>query len=249
MEEKRCFLSNENDCELTDITVDGILYWIKEDIADEYPLKKLKQMIIDKLNEEENKKEQIVQQLTKAIEQLGISKKDLGRLLLGESQPAPEPETNNQDESNSGSKNKMVKEDGFVEVDGELKSKIRANVRTESDVPQGGMTAYSTINHKDEEGKSVRVVETNKRVKKLENSIITKSDFGTTSISISNRPSTEIERELRQVDSEGNLIRGSIVGDSSGSRTSECNLCRGTGYSRANQKPCQKCGGTGFITF
>jgi len=245
MTNKFCIITNESDCELTDLTVDGVDYWIKEDLADELPLKKLKEMVRNKILEKEQKKNEAIERISKAAEDLGISKEDLGRLLLGQNN-----NSNNSNNSQNTTNNRQltkpkVIDKGFEEVDGELKNGVSARVKVEGDLPPS-LPGYSSIS--DNDGNTIR--ESNKRIKKLEDGIVQKSDFGTTVIRIDKRSGSELDRLLRSVDENGNLTRASVAGGDyvSGAKTIDCPMCRGSGVNRVNYQKCVKCDGAGTIT-
>lgn len=248
MDNKSCFLTGESDCELTDLTVSGTTYWIKEDIADEYPLKKLKAMIQDKLDELQKgeleaakKKEEAVERIADAAKELGITKEDLGRLLLGQTKP----EQPDQGRLPAPQQKAKRSDKGFAEVDGNLKTGVNAKVSADSKLPPA-MPGYNQV--EDREGKTVQ--ESNKRVKKIDDGIVQKSDFGTTVIRIDKRSGNELDRVLREVDDAGNLTRAATAGRGqfSGTNTVDCPLCRGSGVNRINYKKCAKCDGIGTIT-
>lgn len=261
--EKICFLTKESDCELTDVQVDGETYWVKEDIADEHPLKKLKILIkeeADKINKEtvekeeadKKRKEEALNTLTEAASVLGLSKADLGRLLLGQSLSSENKETNQELEVDLTKVKPIQKaprqdsNDGFKEVDGGLVTSVRARVSADSELPASA-AAWSSV--KDSEGKSVR--EEGKMVKRLEDGgIVEKSNMGTTVIRMEHKSGSEVDKMLRQVDENGDLVRASVAGSGtmSGARTAECNLCNGSGITRIGHKSCPKCGGTGIVT-
>lgn len=244
---EKCFITGKVDCDLTEIMFEGKVYMIDEELADEHPLKKVKQMISDKLSEVEKDKEDALAMLGTACEKLGINKADLGRLLLGggaqpeAAAPAATPET----PAVTAEVVTIDKESGFEEVDGSLQTKSNPNVNAEEGISVGGQ-AYARVN--DEEGRSI--VEDNKKIKRLDDAVVTKSSMGTTVIRMDHRKAHEIEPLLKQVDSDGNLVRAASSGKGylSGQKTIECPLCRGSGITRVGYKKCPKCGGTGIIT-
>lgn len=242
-ENKTCFLTGKSDCDLVDITVNGLVYLISEEIADEYSLKKIKSMIEEKVKKEteesKKKKEEAMSKLTEAVSELGISKEELANLLLGQSQKT---ETKPSEEPSKPVKQTKPKDDDFVEVDGELKSKTLP-VKAESGIGST-LPAYDSVKN---EGK--KVVESDKRVKKLDDGgVVEKSNMGTTVIRIMQQD-PNLEKTLSQVDDEGNLIRAAVSGSgrASGSRTVDCSLCAGSGIARIGHKTCQKCGGAGIV--
>jgi len=254
MNEKCCFLTGESDCDLTDLTVDGVIYWIKEDIADEHPLKKLKQLIKDKLEEldkekleVEQKKNEAVARIAEAAKDLGISKEDLGRLLLGEKGLTQPEEPEAQVPAVVAPKEIQARKSdkGFTEVDGDLKTGVSAKVSADNELPPA-MPGYSRV----EDGEGRAIHEGNKRVKKLEDGIVQKSDFGTTIIRIDKRSGSELDKILKETDDQYNLTRAATAGSGhlSGSKTIDCPLCRGSGVNRVNYEKCAKCGGVGTIT-
>lgn len=240
-----CYLSEKEDCELTEVTVNGETFYVDEEIADEFSLKKLKQKILEKKekkDEKEQEKKQAFETITKACESLGIDKEALAKLLLGKqdepaNQPASQP-------ASQPAKTKQNNEDDFIEVDGVLKSSIRANVNSEEGV-SAAMPAYTIV--KDNDGKSI--VEEGKKIKKTDDALITKSSMGTTVIRIDHRNGNEIDKMLKQVDEDYNLTRASVSGRGymSGRRTIDCPLCGGSGISKVNNSKCPKCDGVGSI--
>ena len=142
-------------------------------------------------------------------------------------------------------------EDGFKEVDGELKSNSRASLSIEEgagDYVTPAAKAYSTVKTKD--GKMV--VETNKKVKTVGDVHLSKSDMGTTAIAIAPTNSDGINRVITAVDKRTmDLVRGGASGGGrdgvGGGQARECPLCKGTGITQINNKVCVKCNGSGFI--
>jgi hypothetical protein len=266
MSENKCFLTDEENCELTDVVVNGLIYLIKEEIAEEYPLKKLKEMIATRLAEKskkekeeqeriEKEKSDAVETIAVALKSLGVSKEDFGRFLLGQKEPekpVPVP-TLSEEESNN---TKLIKpntnqikkdeDDGFRPVDGSLVTSTKVNAKYGDDGIGSAMPAHSSF--ADKEGRTVR--EENKRVKKLEDGIVEKSNMGTTVIKMEHKSGSEVDKMIKQVDNEGNLIRAAVSGRGhlSGARTADCNLCGGSGITRIGYKSCPKCGGTGTVT-
>lgn len=252
MSNEKCFLSDKEDCELTDVTVNGKTYWIDEEIADEHPLKKLKAMIQEKLDASEKKKEEAISAIAEAAQTLGLSKEDLGRMLLGDKGQAPvqteSPQTTVPAKASPRAVATNNNDDDWEEVDGTLPTnlKVRTNrVSNEHGQVGGGMPAHSSFT--DENGKTVS--EQNKKVKKLKNGIVEKSNMGTTVIRMEHRSGHEVDRMLRDIDEQGYLTRAAVsgTGSASGARTMECNLCGGSGITKIGHKECPKCGGTGII--
>lgn len=240
MNNNSCYLSDKTDCKLTEVTVDGILYFINEEIADEYSLKKLKEQILEKKKEKEQEKEQALETITKACESLGIDKEALARLLLGQKEPSQPSQPSQPDQS----QRKIQKDDGFIEVDGTLKSSIKANINAEEGV-SATIPAYSRVTDKD----GNLISEEGKKIKKVDDALISKSSMGTTVIRIDHRNGNEIDKVLKQVDENYNLVRASVSGRGfmSGSRTIDCPLCGGSGISKINSNKCPKCDGIGSI--
>lgn len=240
-----CFISGETDCKLTVITYNGVDYNIKEELSEEYSFKKLKEMIDDKIEKEKEKKLEAISSLKEICKTLDVPLDKLGKFLLGEDHKEDKkPEVANEDVKPKDIKtNKVNKDDGFKVVDGSLITKVGVKVNTSEGV-SGSLPAYSGV--RDENDK--QVIEEDKRVKRIDdNTIVERSkNMGTTTIKINQQNSREIEKMLREVDDENNLVRGAVAGGSGG-RTIECSLCRGTGITRTGHKICVKCGGTGFI--
>jgi hypothetical protein len=228
----KCFISDNED-NLTDIIVNGTIYKISEKLTEDYPLKQIKDMILKKITEEEDKKKNALLIIESALSTLGISKEAFGHLLLGGNKPLPQnvpqniPQTTPQD-----------KDDGFKEVDGSLKSVIRANIHTEDGVA-GVRPAYNDIKDKDKKS----VIEEGKKVKNIgENTTISKSNMGTTIVTITDND-PKLDKLLRQVDGNYELVRKNI----SGGQAAECSFCDGTGITKIGSKLCPKCKGSGFI--
>lgn len=251
MNNNKCFLSNKTDCELTEVLINGTTYHVDENLTEEHSLKKLKEMILEKINEESAKKEKAMDDLTAAVAALGISKEELGMMLLGKKAQEPaaqEPATQeSQVESTAVIKpttKPQSKDEGFVEVDGTLKSKSM-NVNAEEGIG-GTMPAYTNVN--DKEGK--KIIETNKKVKRLDDGgIVEKSDMGTTIIRVQGQD-PGLDKMLQQIDPDtGELIRAAVSGSgkASGRQTVECTLCGGSGITKIGHKTCPKCNGTGII--
>jgi hypothetical protein len=243
MSDEKCFLTGKVDCDLTDILFEGNIYKIDEDFADEHNLKALKQKIADKLAEKEKEKEQALGQLTAACETLGLSKEELGRFLLGgKAEPESAPATP-VDPSVTPAQPTSGSDEDFIDVDGNLTSKIRANVNYEEGVV--GTAAPFSGGVKGDDGKTV--MEEGKKIKRVgDSAIVSKSNMGITTMAIDHRDGSKITKDLCRVDDQGNLVRSAVAGGN-GTQSRECPLCRGTGFTRASGKLCPKCEGTGFI--
>jgi len=241
----KCFITDK-ECKTTDISYEGETYYVEEELAEDNSLKKIRDMIKNKIESIQKEKEDAMGMLEMACSKLGLSKEDIGRMLLGNNSAPPQVASPPENEPKViVEKPIKVKDDGFQEVDGDLKSEIKANVSSEQGIGEA-MPAYSTIHGED--GKSVR--EEGKRVKRLDDAIITKSNMGTTVIRMDHRSGKEIESLITELDNDGNLVRASASGSgrASGQRTIDCPLCGGSGITRINHQKCPKCGGTGIIT-
>lgn len=238
-----CFLTGE-ECIVTDVSYNDKVYWIKEDTADEYSLKKLREMIASKLKEEEEKRQKALDALNEAVKALGIDQEAFKALVEGKPNQTQTQEQPRKQQSTETKKDN--KDDDYEEIEGDLKSPIRARVSAEEGIG-AGMSAYTKV--EDPEGK--RVVEENKKKKRIDDGLITKGSLGTTVIKLNNQNSHELNKMLSQVDEEGNLIRAAVSGGNgkaSGINTVECSLCRGSGITRIGNKTCPKCGGVGLVT-
>jgi len=257
MSDNKCFLSGKIDCELVEVPFNGIIYYVDDNLADEFSLKKLKEKIEEQVNKnltekeekdklETEKKSKALDDIKNAAASLGLSAEALGRFLLGQTEPvqASAPiETTAVSVPASTAVSKPKIEDGFVEVEGTLKSKTM-NVSAEEGV-SGGVPAYSKVN--DSDGKAV--VESYKRVKRLEDGgIVEKSNMGTTVIRI-NQQDPNLDKMLKQTDENRELVRAAVSGSGrmSGGQTVDCPLCSGSGITKIGHVTCPKCGGAGMI--
>jgi len=247
---KSCIISGSTD-NLTDISVDGETYWISEEIADEYSLKKLRELIKEKINEKlaekDNKRKLFLQKMEEVADSLGISKEEaIAAFGVGPTdKPAKSPQetpeqTATPEQAAVKPKPKSKSDEKFVEVPGNLTSKINASINDESGGSASTMPAYGRV----EDEKGQQVVESNKRMRKLDDdTIMTKSDFGESQISIVPQNSHEIGQYLTQVSEEKDLVRGNISGRNA---ARECTMCRGTGFHPITKKLCPRCKGLGY---
>ena len=247
----QCFITGEKDCELTEINYNSKVYLISDAICEEMSFKKLCEMInkkeeeiLEKSKEEENKKNDTLNKIKELCAVMGITPQALSDLIGG----SPNQTTNNvtpkEIAESAVKKCAPRKPDGFKEVDGSLRSDIKIAVKSEGELP-GAMPGYSSVKDGD---RTIR--ETNKKVKRVnENTIVEKSDMGTTVIQIDHRSGREIEQMLRQVDENGELVRAAVAGSGrvSGKQTISCPLCGGTGISKIGYENCKKCEGSGII--
>lgn len=235
-----CFITGE-ECPVTEVFYEDKQYLVKEDLADEYPLKKIREMIANKIQEEEEKKKKALEALNTAVEALGIDKDAFQALLLGQKKEPSPP-------SQLKSLRKEKKDDNYVEVDGNLKADFRANINAEEGVDGSTIPGYSTVH--DNDGKTVK--EEGKRIKKPDkNTLVSEGNMGKTVIRIDHRSGSEIDKFIKNIDVETKeLLRPAVTGRGhlSGLRTTECPLCRGSGITRIGEKKCPKCDGTGFLT-
>lgn len=253
MEEKTgtCFITDK-ECVVTEIIYEGKEYLVSEDLADEFPLKKIKTQIAEKITAEEEKKKQALEVLKSAAAALNIDPAAMEALIIGGQRPAPaEPATEasapKQNQLKSLRKPKKEGEDnGFKEVDGNLKADFQANVNLDEGVG-AGMPGYSSVHGED--GRLVK--EEGKRVKKKDNALVSESNMGKTVVRIDHHSGYEIDKMIKQIDAETKeLLRPAITGRGhlSGIKTVECSLCRGSGITRVGEQKCPKCDGTGFLT-
>lgn len=253
-----CFISGTSE-KLMQIMVDGKSYFVSEDIADTCTAKQLNEKIRTKLAEDSNKNSSILAQLDDMAKNMGVSKSELIAILGGKIpgedivQQVVEP-----DEVIAPSKLTKVNinkvpastDDGFRTVDGSLASPIRARVNIDSSAGtiSGVVPGYSTVR----DGNNKSVVESDKKVKTIKDgagrvdTMIIKSNMGTTAIKVSSKNATEINKAISQTDQFGNLIRKSATGGNGQTTGAECSLCRGTGFTAINQQTCPKCEGVGY---
>lgn len=249
---QKCFLTDK-ECQVIDISYDGSTYFVDEAIADENPLKKIREMIQDKIDKTNKEKSEALDLLSQACDKLGISKEALGNLLLGKenksttAEPTSSEKTTKSEHKSEQTKNKLKNQDddGFIPVDGSLKSDIKTSVNSEEGIG-AALPAYNTVHDKD--GSSIR--EEGKKVKRLDDAVISKSNMGTTVIRMDHRKASEIEPLLKQVDGNGNLVRAATSGRGflSGAKTIDCPMCQGSGIARIGYQKCPKCDGSGLIT-
>lgn len=258
MDNTKCFLTDETDCDLIDVTVNDSTYYVSEDLADELPLKKLRAKITDKVEKDKKEAEEKEAEAAKkrldalstlkgVIGDLGISKEDLAALLLGQ-----KPEEAAAVAELTAAATRPAKQantaptkldEGFKAVSGDLKGSSSSAAL--GDGVSASMPAYASVN--DGDGKSVQ--EEGKTQKIIDNGsgTITRSNLGTTIIKVSGHDNG-LNKMLQQTDAEGNLIRSSALnGQGAGRATTECPLCRGSGITRIGAKTCPKCEGVGIV--
>lgn len=245
-----CFISGTSD-KLMRISVDGKEYFVSEDIADSCTAKQLNEKIRTKLVETANKKVSILAQVDDMAKGMGVSKEELIK-ILGGVMPGSEPfKSTVEPEESTPAPSKMVavkiekkdQDEGFRSVEGGLVSPIRSRVNIEGEGISGTVPGYSVV----KDGSNKAVVESDKKVKTIgNNTMIIKSNMGTTAIQVNSGDATKINKSISQTDAYGNLVRKSATGGH-GSQGSECSLCRGTGFTTINQQTCPKCNGVGFI--
>ena len=230
---KVCILTGDESEDIMEIIIDGNIYYVCAKMADEYSLKKLKEMIQQKLEENKTNKTKILTKIDEMAAEYNMTKEELIKMLGGKTEATVVKEPHKQD--------KIEKDNGleFKNVDGSLKSEIRANINAEEGIAYGD-PAYSIV--KDKDGNQVN--ESNKKVAKIDNNmIIEKSDMGVTTLSIVHQNSKNINELITAVDENNNLIRANITGK--GNKARDCPMCRGTGITF--NKVCPKCSGKGFI--
>ena len=246
-----CFVTGK-ECTVIDFIIDGTIYKVSEELSDENSVKALKNMILEKIESGKNQKKELVTKIEDMAKSMGVSKDDLLAMLGGKVktdtdvlEEAP-PIVPKQIIVKQGDPN-----DGFKEVDGELKSNSRASLSIEEgagDYVTPAAKAYSTVKTKD--GKMV--VETNKKVKTVGDVHLSKSDMGTTAIAIAPTNSDGVNRVITAVDKRTmDLVRGAASGGNRtgvvGGTARECPVCKGSGITQINNKICVKCNGSGFI--
>jgi hypothetical protein len=236
-----CFLTDV-ECDVVDFLHDGLVYKISESIADESPVKVIKNMIVDKIESNKSKKTGLLTRIEDMAKSMGVSKDELIKMLGGGINNSNNSQPQQVKQQINIKKND--EDDGFKEVDGSLKSsaaKVSVD-RDSGDYIAPSLPAYNSV--KDKDGK--QVVESDKKVKTVDNIIISKSSMGTTTIAISPTNSENVNKLISEVDRRTNeLIRGNATGDRN--QAKECPLCKGTGITQINKKVCTKCNGSGFI--
>jgi hypothetical protein len=244
-----CFVSGEEG-PTTEIMVDGKVYLVSEKLADEHPMKIIKQMIIGKIESGKNQQKELITKIEDMAKSMNVSKDELIKMLGGNFKPPQVEDDQPIVKSTSITKSETV-DDGFKSVDGNLKS-ASANVSFEDgagDYAASSLPAFSSIKGKDNK----IITETNKKVKTIDNVHISRSDMGTTAIAVADSNSDNINKVITAVDKRTfDLIRGGAsgggrIGGGGGGSAKECPLCKGSGITQINSKICAKCNGSGFI--
>ena len=257
-----CFLTGATE-KLIDVTVDGTVYWVTEEIADSCSMKQLNEKIRAKVAEGKNKKASLLASIEEMAKTHGCSREELIAVLGGKMQTDEviEPEVESEPETpkmqqqviprsplGATKKDKpKSQDDGFREVDGGLISPIRAGVRIENSSDSGHQIAGSMPAHSTsikEEGKKVKTI---KGDKNTGDTMIIKSNMGTTAIKVNSKDAYHLNKTISEVDrSTQYLVRKNITGGV-GNAGNECPMCRGTGFTLINNSTCPKCDGVGVI--
>jgi hypothetical protein len=236
----KCILSGSTE-KLIEVTVDDKKYHVSEEIADEMPLKKIIERIREKLKDESNKSKELLTKMEDMAKSMGMSKEELIKILGGSVQTQNQTQIQTVQQIKVKDQNENGLE--FKEVDGSLKSTIKANINLDEGV-SAIMPAYTDV--KDENKQSVR--EVGKKIAKVgDNVIIEKSNMGTTTIAVINQNAHEVNKSINAVDSDGKLIRGKVFGKANANSAKECPVCKSSGINTVNHQVCPKCKGVGYI--
>lgn len=256
-----CFISGEEG-PVSEILCDGKVYFISEKLTDEHPVKAIKKMITDKIDSDKNAKTKLITKIEDMAKSMGVSKDELIKILGGKvpteneqsesaliSESSPLQPSQPQSLKPQSQQPKKISDkpvdDGFKAVDGSLKSSNRTSMNIESgagDYVTPAVPAYSSVKTKDNK----TVIETNKKVKTVDNVLISKSDMGTTAIAVAPNDVNSVNRIITAVDKQTNsLIRAGASGRENSAK--ECPVCKGSGITVINNKVCIKCNGSGFI--
>jgi hypothetical protein len=210
-------------------------------------------MITDKIENDKNKKTGLITKIEDMAKSMGVSKDELIKILGGKvpsadddkEEVAAKPVQIQPQQTQQPQQSKQPQDDGFKTVDGSLKSSSRTNLRVDSDANDyiaPAVPAYSVVKNKDNQ----TVIETNKKVKTVDNVMMSKSDMGTTAIAVAPGNVGEINKVITAVNKQTHeLIRANASGN--GNTARECPVCKGSGITVINSKVCVKCNGSGFI--
>lgn len=240
----KCFLT-DSECATTEVSVDGVIYNISEAIADEYPLKKIKEMIKEKLEKQKNNKVEIISKIEEMAKSMNMSVEEMMKTLGITPTHTPTPAL--APTKYTATQVAQYSDLEFKAVDGGLKSTISKHVRSVSneygDVPPPGIAPFGNI--RDKEGKGV--VEEGKMVAVKDNMMISKGSMGITTVSVKSTDASQFNKMVSAVDKETNMLIRPEISSAYGDATKSCPVCDGTGFHPMIKGICPKCGGSGFI--
>ncbi len=252
-----CFITDKK-CEVIEFMYDKKVFLVSEKLSEDHPVKAIKLMIAEKIDSGSKKKTELITKIEDMAKAMNISKEELLKMLGGPSTAEPEEELTTEGPAVKVEPVKVEpvkveqkqKDDGFKEVDGGLKSVAKASLNIDSEAGEFVTPASRAYGLKTKDNKEV--IETNKKVKSVDNVLISKSDMGTTAIAIAQTDSNGVNKLITAVHPQTkDLIRGAVSGGNRvgvvGSTARECPVCKGSGITQINNKVCIKCNGSGFI--